>query len=169
MWDVRSPRLIGVPMAAGGGVSSELRGRCGRRGSGPFAGPREPSLTTSHTPTDRTRSAADRLARQVLRIGDADPQALLSLKGSIWLSAVRCIIMYAILPALAPVVGWIGVLARPLSVLLVLAASVLSIHSLRRVWLADWEYRWGYTAFIGVVLVLLMIVLVVDVRALLAG
>jgi hypothetical protein len=141
-------------------------------------------VAISQTPTDQTstapastppastapasRSAADRLARQVLRIGDADPQALLSLKGSIWLSAIRCIIMYAVLPALAPVVGWIGVLARPLSILLVLSASVLSVHSLRRVWLADWEHRWAYTAFIGVVLTLLTVVLVVDVRALLA-
>ena len=116
-----------------------------------------------------SHSAADRLARQVLRIGDADPQALLSLKGSIWLSAIRCIIMYAVLPALAPLVGWIGVLARPLSIALVLAATVLSVHSLRRVWLADWEHRWAYTAFIAVVLVLLAVVLVFDVRALLAG
>ncbi|MFP4148484.1 MAG: hypothetical protein ACLFUG_08555 [Nitriliruptoraceae bacterium] len=115
------------------------------------------------------RSAADRLARQVLRIGETDHQALLSLKGSIWLSGVRCIITYALLPALAPVVGWVGVLARPLSVLLVLAAMVLSIHSLRRVWLADWSRRWAYTGFIAVVLVLLSVVLVVDVRALLAG
>ena len=121
------------------------------------------------TADDRSRSTADRIARQVLRIGDADPQALLSLKGSIWLSAIRCIIMYAVLPALAPVVGWIGVLARPLSIVLVLAATVLSIHSLRRVWLADWEYRWAYTAFIGLVLVLLSVVLVYDVRALVAG
>ena len=118
---------------------------------------------------DRSRSAADRVARQVLRIGDADPQALLSLKGSIWLSAIRCIIMYAVLPALAPLVGWIGVLARPLSIALVLAATLLSVHSLRRVWLADWEHRWAYTAFIGVVLVLLAVVLTFDVRALLAG
>ena len=121
------------------------------------------------TADDRSRSTADRIARQVLRIGDADPQALLSLKGSIWLSAIRCIIMYAVLPALAPVVGWIGVLARPLSIVLVLAATVLSIHSLRRVWLADWEHRWAYTAFIGLVLVLLSVVLVYDVRALVAG
>ena len=121
------------------------------------------------TADDRSRSTADRIARQVLRIGDADPQALLSLKGSIWLSAIRCIIMYAVLPALAPLVGWIGVLARPLSIVLVLAATVLSIHSLRRVWLADWEHRWAYTAFIGLVLVLLSVVLVYDVRALLAG
>jgi len=121
------------------------------------------------TADDRSRSTADRIARQVLRIGDADPQALLSLKGSIWLSAIRCIIMYAVLPALAPVVGWIGVLARPLSIVLVLAATVLSIHSLRRVWLADWEHRWAYTAFIALVLVLLSVVLVYDVRALVAG
>lgn len=125
--------------------------------------------TGQAAPTDRSRSAADRIARQVLRIGDADPQALLSLKGSIWLSAVRCIIMYALLPALAPVVGWIGVLARPLSIALVLVATGLSIHSLRRVWLADWEHRWAYTAFIGVVLCLLAVVLVYDLRALLAG
>lgn len=130
----------------------------------------ERPVAISQTPTDQApRSAADRIARQVLRIGDADPQALLSLKGSIWLSAIRCIIMYAVLPALAPVVGWIGVLARPLSIVLVLSASVLSVHSLRRVWLADWEYRWAYTAFIGVVLTLLAVVLVIDVRALLAG
>lgn len=128
-------------------------------------------MSTSQTSPSESpsRSAADRLARQVLRIGEADHQALLSLKGSIWLSGLRCIITYAVLPALAPVVGWIGVLARPLSVLLVLAAMVLSVHSLRRVWLANWEQRWAYTAFIGVVLVLLSIVLVIDVRALLAG
>jgi hypothetical protein len=128
-------------------------------------------VSTSQTPpsTAPSRSAADRIARQVLRIGEADHQALLSLKGSIWLSGLRCIITYALLPALAPVVGWIGVLARPLSVLLVLAAMVLSVHSLRRVWLADWSARWAYTAFITVVLVLLTVVLVVDVRALLAG
>lgn len=126
--------------------------------------------TSQTTPSSApSRSAADRIARQVLRIGEADHQALLSLKGSIWLSGIRCIITYAVLPALAPVVGWIGVLARPLSVLLVLAAMVLSVHSLRRVWLADWSARWAYTAFISVVLVLLTIVLVVDVRALLAG
>lgn len=128
-------------------------------------------MSTSQTSPSESpsRTAADRLARQVLRIGEADHQALLSLKGSIWLSGLRCIITYAVLPALAPVVGWVGVLARPLSVLLVVAAMVLSVHSLRRVWLANWAQRWAYTAFIGIVLVLLSIVLVIDVRALLAG
>lgn len=127
-------------------------------------------MTTSETPATRpSRSAADRIARQLLRIGETDRQALLSLKGSIWLSAVRCVITYAILPALAPVVGWIGVLARPVSILLVVAAAVLSVHSLRRVWLADWEYRWAYTSFILLVLALLGVVLAFDIQALLAA
>jgi len=131
-------------------------------------------VTTSELPTeqpsrDASRSPADRIARQVLRIGDADPRALFSLKGSIWLSALRCIITYAVLPALAPLVGWIGVVARPVAIVLVAAAILLSVHSLRRVWLADWGHRWAYTAFIALVLVLLVIVLAVDVRALLAG
>jgi len=126
-------------------------------------------LSTEPVPRDASRSAADRVARQVLRIGDADPRALFSLKGSIWLSAVRCIITYAVLPALAPLVGWIGVVARPVAIVLVSAAIVLSVHSLRRVWLADWGHRWAYTGFIALILVLLVIVLAVDVRALLAG
>jgi len=126
-------------------------------------------LSTEQPTRDASRSPADRIARQVLRIGDADPRALFSLKGSIWLSAVRCIITYAVLPALAPLVGWIGVVARPVAIVLIAAAIVLSVHSLRRVWLADWGHRWAYTAFIALVLVLLVIVLAVDVRALLAG
>ena len=126
-------------------------------------------LSTERPTRDASRSPADRIARQVLRIGDADPRALFSLKGSIWLSAVRCIITYAVLPALAPLVGWIGVVARPVAIVLVATAIVLSVHSLRRVWLADWGHRWPYTAFIALVLVLLVIVLAVDVQALLAG
>lgn len=155
----------GEPMPAGGG---------GGRTLGVFADP-EPAVTMHESSTaaapraEPRRSSADRIARQLLRIEDADPKALLSLKGSIWLSAIRCVITYAVLPALAPFVGWIGVLARPVSVLLVLTAMVLSVHSLRRVWLADWGHRWAYTAFIAVVLALLTVVLVSDVRALLAA
>lgn len=135
----------------------------------PASPPSSDAPAPAPAPAPASRSAADRVARQVLRIGEADHRALMSLKGSLWLSGVRCIIMYAVLPALAPVVGWIGVLARPLSILMVLAAMVLSVHSLRRVWLAEWDRRWAYTAFIAVVLVLLTVVLVVDVRALLAA
>lgn len=118
-------------------------------------------------PAARPQSAADRIARRVLRVEGAEPRALMPLKGSLIISAVRCVITYALIPALAPVVTGIGVLATPLSIVLSLVAGVMAITSLRRVWLADWSGRWGYTAFIAVVLVLLVVVIAFDVQRLL--
>ncbi len=111
------------------------------------------------------RSAADRLARRLLLIEDAAPRSLLSLRGSLVIAAIRCVVTYAIVPALLPVIGWLGPFAEPLTVTLSLAALVLSVVSLRRVWLADFRYRWPYTAFIVIVVVSLVAILVVDLRA----
>ncbi|MFP4634387.1 MAG: hypothetical protein ACLFRD_00880 [Nitriliruptoraceae bacterium] len=122
----------------------------------------------SQRPT-ASRSTADRIARRVLLIGDADPQALMSLKGSLVLSAIRCIITYAILPALSPLIGWSNAIARPVSIVLSLAAVGLAVFSLRRVWLADWTHRWAYSAFIAAVLGFLGWFIVLDTAALLAG
>ncbi len=129
------------------------------------------AMTTETTPERTTRprreTTADRLVRQLLRIEDAAPRSIVSLKGSLILTAVRCILMYAVIPALAPLVGWLGVLARPLSIAMSLAAIGLAIYSLRRVWLADWHRRWAYTGFIAVVVTLLVVVIGFDVRAML--
>lgn len=116
----------------------------------------------------RPRSAADRIARRVLRVEDAEPRALMPLKGSLIISAVRCVITYALVPALVPIISGLGVLATPLSLTLSVVAAVMAVISLRRVWLADWSGRWGYTVFIGVVLAVLAVVIAFDVRALLA-
>lgn len=91
----------------------------------------------------------------------------MSLKGSLVLSAIRCVITYAILPAAAPVFGFSDTVGAPIGVVVSVAAIALSLHSLRRVWLADWTYRWSYTAFIAVVVSLLSWLLVLDVRTLL--
>lgn len=114
------------------------------------------------------RSAADRIARRLLRIEGAEPRALMPLKGSLAISAVRCVITYAIVPAAAPLVTGLGDLATPLSLVLSVLAVGMAIVSLRRVWLADWGARWGYTIFIGVVVTLLAVVIAFDLRALLA-
>lgn len=116
----------------------------------------------------RPRSAADRLARQLLRVEGAEPRTLMPLKGSLVISAVRCVITYALIPALAPVISGFGMVATPLSLALAVAAGVMAVVSLRRVWLADWARRWAYTAFIAVVLVLLAVAAAFDVRTLLA-
>lgn len=118
------------------------------------------------TTRQRRDTTADRFVRQLLMIEDAAPRSIVTLKGSLVLTAVRCILMYAVIPLLAPVVGWIGVLARPLSLAMSAAAIGLAIYSLRRVWLADWHHRWLYTAFIALVVVLLVVVIGFDIRAL---
>jgi prepilin signal peptidase PulO-like enzyme (type II secretory pathway) len=122
-------------------------------------------MTTVQT---RPRSAADRLARRVLRVEGVEPRALMPLKGSLIISAVRCVITYAVIPALLPVISGLGLVATPLSLTLSLVAAVMAVVSLRRVWMADWSGRWGYTAFIGIVLAVLAVVITIDVQALLA-
>ena len=114
------------------------------------------------------RSALDRLARQLLLIGDASPRALFDLKGSMLLAGVRCTLTYIVIPFGAPVLGWLGVLATPLSLAMSVVAVGLAVSSLRRVWMADYRHRWPYTAFIVVAVVLLAVVIVGDVRTLTA-
>ncbi len=123
-------------------------------------------MSTETTQRERPDTAADRLVRQLLLIEDAAPRSIVTLKGSLVLTAVRCILMYAVIPLLAPIVGWIGVVARPVSLVMSTAAIGLAIYSLRRVWLADWHHRWLYTAFIAVVVTLLVVVIGFDIRAL---
>ena len=114
------------------------------------------------------RSALDRLVRQLLLIGDSSPRALFDLKGSMLLAGVRCTLTYLVIPLGAPVLGWLGVLATPLSLAMSLVAIGLAISSLRRVWMADYRHRWPYTAFIVTAVALLAVVVLGDVRALTA-
>lgn len=113
------------------------------------------------------RSPLDRIVRQALLIQDASPRAMFELRGSLVLSAVRCVLTYAVIPLVVPLIGWAGVLAAPLSLALSAVAIVLAVTSLRRVWMADYRHRWPYTAFIVAAVVLLAIVIVGDVRTIL--
>lgn len=124
-------------------------------------------VATATAAPARPRSAADRIARQILRVEGAEPRALMPLKGSLIISAVRCVITYALIPALGPVISGFGLVATPVSLALAVAAGVMAVVSLRRVWLANWQRRWAYTVFILIVLVLLTVAAAFDVRTLL--
>jgi hypothetical protein len=144
-------------------VASDAAGACGASEAAGWCPEANPSNT------DRAqRSVLDRIVRQALLIEDASPRAMFELKGSLVLSAIRCVITYAIVPLVVPLIGWAGVLATPLSLVLSLAAIALAITSLRRVWMADYRYRWPYTGFILVAVGLLVMVVVLDVRTLLS-
>lgn len=121
------------------------------------------------TPQAATSSSAERIARAILRIDNEQPRALMPMKGSLLISAVRCVITYAIIPAMAPIISGIGILATPLSLLLSAVAAVMAVVSLRRVWQANWTWKWGYTLFAVVVLVLLAVVSAYDIGRLTAG
>jgi hypothetical protein len=120
------------------------------------------------TPRAATSSTAERIARTILRIDNEQPRALMPMKGSLLISAVRCVITYAIIPAMAPIISGIGILATPLSLLLSAVAAVMAVVSLRRVWQANWTWKWGYTLFAVVVLVLLAVVSAYDIGRLTA-
>jgi hypothetical protein len=155
------PAPASAPELTGADVTGDAAGdAAGDAGWCPEANP---------SSTDRAqRSVLDRIVRQALLIEDASPRAMFELKGSLVLSAIRCVITYALVPLLVPLIGWAGVLATPLSLVLSLAAIVLAITSLRRVWMADYRYRWPYTGFILVAVSLLVMVVVLDVRTLLS-
>jgi hypothetical protein len=126
-----------------------------------------PSPSSTPVPSSE-RSPIDRIVRQLLLIGDASPRALFDLKGSMLIAGVRCTLTYIIIPFGAPLIGWLGVLAAPFSLVLSVTALVLAISSLRRVWMADYRHRWPYTAFIVVAVTLLTVVIIGDTRTLLA-
>lgn len=113
------------------------------------------------------RSRADELARRILRIEDEVPGAVFPMRGSLMLSAIRCLVTYVAIPLLVPIFGWLTPIAAPLSLVLTVVATAMAVTSLRRVWAADWSGRWAYTAFAVVVLLALGGLLVVDVLTLL--
>jgi len=106
--------------------------------------------------------------RRLLRVGDVvDKHAIFGARRSttvaIAVSGIRCTITYLLVPILAPFVGLLDTLGAPISFALSSFAMVMGIAGVRRFWIADHRARWSYTAFIGVVLVLLCVAIVVDV------
>lgn len=126
------------------------------------------ATTASAAGRAEPRGSLDRLARRVLLLRDAEPRALMDLQGSLLLSGIRCLISYVLIPVVLPVVAWAGTVATPLALVLAIVAIGMSVRSLRRVWQANWTHRWWYTAFIVVVVGLLLVSIAVDVRSLLA-
>jgi MFS-type transporter involved in bile tolerance (Atg22 family) len=121
--------------------------------------------TTPHL--EYMRPPADRFVRRLLRVGDAvDKTAVFGARRStttaIVVSGIRCTITYLLIPILAPFVGLLEALDAPVSILLSSFAIVMGISGVRRFWIADHRARWSYTAFIGLVLVMLSVAIAFD-------
>lgn len=82
---------------------------------------------------------------------------------AIVVSGIRCTITYLLIPILAPFIAILDTLGPMISIALCLAAIVMGIAGLRRFWLANHISRWSYTAFIAVVVSLLVVAIGIDV------
>ena len=85
---------------------------------------------------------------------------------SLVFSGVRCILQYAILPFVLPLVGVASDAAVPITMILSVVAIGSMIASLRRFWRIDYKYKWQYLALAIPMLGILIGFLVLDFQSL---
>ena len=104
------------------------------------------------------RSKADEAMCRLLRVPDGkapidESETHRIFSASIFLSALRCLLSYIVLPVVLPAIGIpIGLLA--------LSFDYLGI---RRFWLANHRHRWAFTALYAVVGTMVLILVIVDI------
>ncbi|CCM65817.1 MAG: hypothetical protein KA973_09305 [Candidatus Microthrix sp.] len=118
------------------------------------------------------RSVWDQRARKLLFLpADAAPQSLLGANDafakSLWISATRCLLIYVVIPLLAPIINLTGDLGPILGIALSLVSMVAIFYSARRFFAGDHPWRWRYSIIAGGVYILLIAQLFIDVRTLL--
>lgn len=82
---------------------------------------------------------------------------------SLAFSGARCILQYAVLPFLLPVVGVAADATVPILLLINLAAMVSIFFSLRRFWTIGYAHRWRYLVVAVAALALLAAFTVYDI------
>lgn len=83
---------------------------------------------------------------------------------SLVFSGIRCILQYAILPFILPILGVTLDAAAPISLVINLIAIVLIIYSLRRFWKIGYRHRWRYLPVALTALTLLVAFIALDVH-----
>ena len=131
---------------------------------------RLPVSSSADDDVSRSFAAPDLFMRRLLRVGSIDPKATAgahrAFRWSILVTAIRCTILYLIVPILVPVVSVAHVVAAPVSIALCIFALVNGVVSVRRFWTANHPARWKYTAFMGIVFVVLLVSIVIDITSL---
>jgi hypothetical protein len=117
------------------------------------------------------RSAADLRMRRVLRIPDDGARASArsaenAFSTSVFISAVRCLLTYVLVPVLGPIVGIAGNVGPVLGLVVGTVSGVAIVASMRRFFRADHRWRWRYTVIGGTILVFLVVQAVIDIATL---
>jgi hypothetical protein len=114
------------------------------------------------------RSRADEAMRRLLRvpeqqapIDESDTHRIFS--ASIFLSALRCLLSYIVLPIVLPAIGLARGVGPVISIPIGLLALTFDYLGIRRFWLADHHQRWAFSALYAVVGGMVLALLIVDI------
>lgn len=100
---------------------------------------------------------------------DKDERSERAFGFSLVFSGIRCILQYAILPFVLPVLGVTMDAAAPISLGINLLAIVLIVYSLRRFWKVGYRHRWRYLPVALTALMLLVAFIVLDLHVITTG
>jgi hypothetical protein len=107
----------------------------------------------------RQRNADDSLVEQAERAFGA----------SVMFSGLRCVLQYAVLPFVLPIIGVAVETTMPLMLAINVLAIVSVFFSLRRFWQIGYQYRWQYLVIALAVLAVLALFMVLDFRTMLTA
>jgi hypothetical protein len=117
------------------------------------------------------RPAADVAMRRLLRIPDGqtatERAAQRAFSTSVFVSAVRCLLTYVVLPFVAPALGLAAGVGPAIGIPVGIVAIAANVMTIRRFWAADHRWRWAYTGIAVTVIALLGVLMVEDVASLL--
>jgi len=118
--------------------------------------------------TAPTRSTPDRLARRVLCIPQTtrpvkEKQTYRLFNVSIFLSALRCLLTYIVLPVVSPLLGAATDVGVTVGIPLAVVALVFDVRAIRRFFLADHRWRWPMAGLYVVVMALVTALLISDI------
>lgn len=113
-------------------------------------------------------SKADMIAHAVLRIPPqtaavTNAQVYSTFQRSMFISAVRCLLTYIVLPFVLPAVGFAKGVGPVIGIAIGLVALTFNVFTIRRFHIAAHKWRWHYTAIVSGVMVLLLVLMVQDI------
>jgi hypothetical protein len=126
------------------------------------------AVASSTAPPEVTVPKGDATMRRLLRVPtDAAPidesETHRIFSASIFLSALRCLLSYIVLPVVLPAIGLAKGVGPAIGTPVGILALVFDYRGIRRFWLANHRQRWAFTALYAVVGTMVLALVIVDV------
>jgi hypothetical protein len=114
------------------------------------------------------RSAPDTAMRHLLRIPETQPAIRESethriFSASIFLSALRCLLSYIVLPIVLPAIGLASSVGPAIGIPVGILALVFDYLGIRRFWLANHHQRWMFSAIYAAVGGMVLALVIIDI------